>query len=103
MDTERLIPVDECCARYEASYSFIVALQESGLIETQTVEEKLFIHADQLHDLEKYIRLYYDLNINPEGIEAVVHLLQRINNQQCEIASLRERLKLYEPEGERRE
>jgi hypothetical protein len=50
----------------------------------------------QLNELEKIIRLYYELDINLEGIETVIHLLQRINDMQDEITLLKNRLRLHE-------
>ena len=47
-------------------------------------------------NLEKFIRLYYELDINLEGIETITHLLQRINSLQDEIIILKNRLRLYE-------
>ena len=32
------------------------------------------IDFEQLADIEKYIHLYYDLDINMEGLEAIMHL-----------------------------
>jgi hypothetical protein len=66
------------------------------LIEITTIKETGFIDAGQLQQLEKFIRLYYELDINMEGIETITHLLQRINNLQDEIIALRNRLRLYE-------
>ncbi|MBD0394914.1 MAG: chaperone modulator CbpM [Microcoleus sp. C1-bin4] len=96
MDRESWIPVDEFCIRYEADYSFIEALHESGLIETTIEEEKLFIPVNQLDDLERFVRLHYDLHINIEGIEAIVHLLHRVKDQQNEIRLLKDAIQFYE-------
>jgi len=71
-------------------------LQQSGLIEITTIKEAGFIEATQLRELEKYVRLYYELDINLEGIETINYLLQNINTMQDEIRSLRNRLRLYE-------
>ena len=46
--------------------------------------------------MEKISRLHDELEINVEGIEAITHLLERIENLQNEIASLENRLRLYE-------
>jgi hypothetical protein len=93
---ENLIPADEFCANHNIEVSFIRSLQENGLIEIMTIEEKGYIQASQLQELEKIVRLYYELDINLEGIETINHLLQRINNMQDEITALRNRLRLYE-------
>jgi hypothetical protein len=98
MQTEYLIAVDEFCANHNIEISFISSLQQNGLIEMTTIKEKVFIDASQLQQLEKFIRLYYEMDINLEGIETVNHLLQRINSLQDEIIMLRNRLRLYETE-----
>jgi chaperone modulatory protein CbpM len=96
METENLISTDEFCALYNVEYSFVSSLQQSGLIEMTTLEERGFIPTSQLVELEKYVRLHDELDINLEGIEAINHLLQRIRTMQVEIASLKTRLRLYE-------
>ncbi len=96
METENSISTDEFCALYNVEYSFVSSLQQSGLIEITTLEERGFIPTSQLVELEKYVRLHDELDINLEGIEAINHLLQRIRTMQDEIASLKTRLRLYE-------
>jgi hypothetical protein len=96
MHMENLIPAVEFCASHNIEVSFINSLQETGLIEITSVEETVYIHESQLQDLERIIRLYFELDINLEGIETINHLLQRINHMQDEITSLRNRLRLYE-------
>ena len=73
-------------------------MQQSGLIEITTIKESAFIEADQLQQLEKFVRLYYELDINLEGIETINYLLHRINSMQDEITTLRNRLRIYETE-----
>jgi hypothetical protein len=98
MQTEYLISVDEFCANHNIEISFISSLEQTGLIEITTIKETGFINAEQLQQLEKFIRLYYDLEINLEGIETITHLLQRMNSMHDEIIMLRNRLRLYESE-----
>jgi hypothetical protein len=98
MQTEYLIAIDEFCANHNIEVSFISSLQQNGLIEISTVKETGFIDADQLQQLEKYIRFYYELDINIEGIETITHLLQRVISLQDEIIMLRNKLRLYESE-----
>jgi len=96
MQTEYLIAVDKFCANHNIEISFISSLQQTGLIEITTIKETGFIDAGQLQQLEKFIRLYYELDINLEGIETITHLLKRVNSLQDEIIALRNRLRLYE-------
>jgi len=93
---KKLIPADEFCANYHVSISFIRSLQENGLMETTTIEETEYIPASRLHELERIVHLHYDMDINLEGIETIIHLLRRINTMQDEITVLRNRLRLYE-------
>jgi hypothetical protein len=67
-----------------------------GLTEITTIEQSRFIDTERLLDLEKFVRLHYELDINLEGIEAITHLLQKIKSLQEEINSLKNRLYLYE-------
>jgi len=96
MQTEYLVAVDEFCASHNIEISFISSLQQNGLIEITTVEQTGFIDAGQLPQVEKFIRFYYDLDINLEGIETISHLLQKIYTLQNEITSLQNRLRLFE-------
>jgi len=96
MNTDLLIPASDFCASHNIGISFIQSLQESGLIEITTIEETGYIPTDRLQDLEKMVHLYMDLDINIQGIETIVHLLQQMNEMQEEIITLRNRLRLYE-------
>lgn len=90
------IAIDEFCSSWNIETSFINSLQETGLVEVVIVNEIACIDVSQLQQLEKYIRFYYELDINLEGIETIMHLLQRMNNMQNEINNLRNKLRLFE-------
>jgi len=96
MQTEYLVALDEFCANHNIEISFISSLQQTGLVEITTIKETGFIDAGQIQQLEKFIRLYYELDINLEGIETITHLLKRINSLQDEITTLKNKLRLYE-------
>ena len=96
MKTEYLISLDDFCACHDIEVTFIRSLHETGLIDITLIEEVSFLNLEQLQQLEKYIRFYYDLDINLEGIETITHLLFRVNAMQLEITNLRNRLRLYE-------
>ena len=51
--------------------------------------------ASQLAELERYTHLYYDLSINIAGIDAIHHMLERIELLQQEVRSLRNELEFY--------
>lgn len=91
-----LILALEFCNCHNIEISFINALYESGLIEITTIKEDTFIHRSQLLQLEKMVHLHYELDINIEGIETIIHLLGSINEMQNDILELENRLRLFE-------
>ncbi len=96
MKKGNMIPANEFCACHNIEISFINSLQEAGLIEITTMQEIEYIPENQLNELEKIVHLYYELDINLEGIETINHLLKRINDMHDEITLLKNRLRLYE-------
>ena len=96
MQTKYLIAVDDFCVKHNIEISFVSSLQQTGMIEITIIEEKWFISAEQLKQLEKCIRFYYELDINLEGIETIFHLLNRVETMQEELIELKNRLRLYE-------
>ena len=96
MQNEHLVPADQFCIQHNAELSFITLLCENGLIEMTTIEETHYLSEDSLPDLERMIRLNYELDINLEGIEAITHLLQRVQSLQTELNTVRRKLRLYE-------
>ncbi|MCH5718738.1 chaperone modulator CbpM [Niabella hibiscisoli] len=89
MTNENNILIEECCKHYRIETSFVKTLNEYGLVELSYTNESYFIHNDQLSSLEKYVHLYYDLDINFEGIEAISHLLNKIEHLQHELRRLK--------------
>ena len=67
--------------------------------EIDTVEGESYLPASQLYDVERYTRMYYDLSINIEGIDAIHHLLGRVESLQQEVNRLKSKLRLYETEN----
>jgi hypothetical protein len=96
MPMEDLIAIDKFCEKQQIDSTFVRTLGEFGLIEVIATQEILYISSSQLPHLEKIIRLHYDLDINIEGIETILHMLQRIDNLQEEVNILKNRLQMYE-------
>jgi hypothetical protein len=94
--SEELINANEFCIYHNVEISFINDLHQSGLIDILIVNETIFIHTDQLLQLEKLARLHYEMDINLEGIETITHLLKEVNELQNEISRMRNRLNVYE-------
>ena len=77
-------------------YTFITSLQEAGLVEITIVNETPYIAETELQKLERMIHLHHDLEINIAGIEAITHLLERVEQMQENMIGLRNRLRIYE-------
>ena len=96
MENNQLVPVQNFCIHHKIELSFIESLQQYGLVEITTIEQQMYFKESQLTDLEKFVRLHYDLDINFEGIEAIGHLLEKIRDMQRLNRQLQNRLNLYE-------
>jgi hypothetical protein len=96
MPTETLVSVNQFCVYHQVEFSFINSLREFGLIEIVADKEEEFIQADKVKELEKLVRLHYEMDINLEGIEAILYLLEKLNAKSNEVARLKNRLSLYE-------
>jgi len=96
MESEHMIVLEEFCTSHQVEVSFVRTLEEHGLIETIIVNETLCIQENELSKLEQIVRLHQELNINSEGVDAIINLLKRIENMQNEITILRNKLNFYE-------
>jgi hypothetical protein len=92
MDSTRYIPINELCERYEIEVSFIRELGDFGLVRIIKESDGECIDHDTLADVERMIRLHYDLDINMAGIEAIHHLLERVRIMQRELTDLKNKL-----------
>ncbi|GAA4088757.1 chaperone modulator CbpM [Mucilaginibacter panaciglaebae] len=96
MSTKHIITTKDFCVFHQLEHSFIADLHDAGLVEIKVVDNTTYIPKNQLRKLERMIRLHLDLDINVAGIEAITHLLQRIEDIQEEMRLLRNSLKTYE-------
>jgi hypothetical protein len=91
-----LIPIDVLCVQYKVNDTFFKSLVSKGLIEFYIVEEVTYVQKDSLYKIEKIIRLHQELELNLEGVDVVLNLLQKMDDLQNEIVALKNRLLLYE-------
>ncbi|SDF88551.1 chaperone modulator CbpM [Mucilaginibacter sp. P25] len=95
MKTAELIAANDFCVYHNVEYTFITSLHEAGLVEVTIINETVFIPQTELQKLEKLVSLY-ELDINVAGIEAISHLLNRVEKLQEDMRYLKNRLSLYE-------
>lgn len=96
MSSEELISAREFCTFHHVELSFIRHLHDAGLIGMTVMDGGFFLAAGELPVVEKFVRWHYDLAINPEGIEALSHVLERMGRLLEENRALRNRLHRYE-------
>ena len=96
MSSQAFIPAREFCTFHHVELSFIHSLHDSGLIGMTIQDGIAFLPAEELPALEKFVRWHYELAINPEGIEALSHMLGRVERLLDENRALRNRLRRYE-------
>lgn len=96
METRDLISIQILCKRYSIPVSFVNTLHDYNLIELTVENNDFFIHIEQIKDVDKMMRLYYDLGINFEGMDVIYNLLEQVNILKQKTVTLRNRLRLYE-------
>ncbi|MFV5689386.1 chaperone modulator CbpM [Flavobacterium sp. LT1R49] len=96
MNIENLIPLPTLSTHYKVEMAFFNNLSEMGLLEIKTIEETQYIHPDAIFEIEKIIRMHQELDVNIEGIDVVFNLLQKIEDLQNELITIKNRLRLYE-------
>ena len=96
MQTEQMVLATEFCLHNNIEINFIITLHESSIIDITKVEEEVFIPVSQLKTIENLLRLQHDLDINTEGIEAISHLLQRMQEMQHELLLLKNKLRKHD-------
>src|SRR6187402_914845 len=96
MKTDNWILLQTISSHYQVELSFFTHLNDLGLIEIEIMEQSPYINKNQIHNLERMIRLHHELEVNPEGIDIVFNLLQKIEQLQNDLKVTQNRLKLYE-------
>lgn len=99
MSNSNLIQIKQFCVLHEIEHTFITNLKSYGLIEVITQENEEYLQHEQLPNIEKMIRLHYDLNVNLEGIDVITNLLKKIEQLQNNLNLSQNKLRLYEIEA----
>ncbi|OXE96860.1 MerR family transcriptional regulator [Flavobacterium johnsoniae UW101] len=96
MSNKNLIQIKQFCVYHEIENTFIKELNSYGLVEIIIEKDDEYLQPEQLPALEKMIRMHYDLNINLEGIDAIYHLLNKIETLQQHLTNTQNKLRIYE-------
>src|ERR1700744_4343294 len=93
---QHLITLNDFCVYHRAERTFITSLQDAGLVEVTVIDKPTYIPESQLQRLERMLRMHDELEINVPGIEAIFHLLDRMEQLQNDRQTLANRLRNYE-------
>lgn len=95
MPTRNLIQITQVCSHCGVDVSFVHSLHELGHIELIVENEDHFIDEAQLKPLERMIYFHSELQINLEGIDAIAHLLNKIETLQQELIATQNKLDAF--------
>ena len=95
MKANSLIRIEQVCSYCEIDLSFIESLHELGHIELIVKSNEHYINEEQLKALESLIYFHNDLDINLAGIDAISHLLKKMEELQNELNATKNKLNLY--------
>jgi len=95
MAAQKLIAVKEFCVHHRIKTDLVLELHRNEMIELVWVKRTGYIPEKSLPSLEKILRLHRDLQINLEGIQTILHLLGRLEENQAELTRLRNQLEFY--------
>ena len=98
METKDLISIQQLCANYDIPISFVNSLYEFELIEIVIKEDIQCVSITQIKNIEKMIRLHYELDINLEGLQAIFNLLNQVELLQEKLVQLTNKLNFYAKE-----
>ncbi|MEH6705807.1 chaperone modulator CbpM [Galbibacter orientalis] len=96
METKYRISIHDFCKNYQVDEVFVSHFIEAKIIQIKKEGGRNLITEHHFLKLEKMVRLHQDLGINLEGLEAISHLLNRVESMNEELQYLRNRLQLYE-------
>ncbi len=96
MQTKDYIPLEQLCLQYNLERDFFMESHDFGLIEFEIIDGIQFIPIEKVKDIETILRLRLELDINMEGIGAVLHLLKKMDIMAQELSILRNKVQEYE-------
>lgn len=95
MKTENYITIQQICTHYKIPKSFISALHDYELIKIISVQNTACIHETQIRNIEKMMRLHYELDINFEGLDVIFNLLQKVESLNDDLIKVYNKLERF--------
>ena len=95
METTAFFKIREFCINYGIEESFVLDLEEYDVIQIKRIDDIPHLPEEELPLLEKMVRMHQELEINPQGLQAVYHLLEKVNILQEEVTLLNRKLNRF--------
>jgi len=95
MNSKTFISIKTFCTAHQVEESFVRILHEYDVLAIQEQDKEQVVPVEELPTLEKMVRLNKELDINPEGLQAIHRLLQQIQGLQEEVDILKRKLDLF--------
>lgn len=95
MKKTNLISVQQFCTHYKVPVTFINELHNYELIEIIVTNSEKYLKIRQLNEVEKMMRLHYELDINLEGLDVISNLLNQLKALQEENRTLKNKIRFY--------
>lgn len=92
MNSNKFISIKTFCKIHGVDESFVYELSEYDVLQLRVKNEEAQLPIEELVVLERMVRLNKELDINPEGLHAVHHLLKKLNKLQEELFVLKRKL-----------
>ena len=96
MSNNELISIQKISIHHHLDEQFIESIESFQLVEFVEKDSDKYVYVEQLPTLEKIIRLYYDLEVNMQGIDVINNMLNKMDAMHKNIQQLQNKLKLYE-------
>ena len=95
MDNNYIL-VKTICHHYEISEKMVEQLHEFDFIQFYMEHDEEYMDGQQLSKLEQILNLHNDLGVNFEGIDVAFHLIEKIQQMESEIKTLKSRLHSFD-------
>lgn len=96
METDNLVRVEHLCLHYKIEFSFIDSLAEYGLVKVVIIEDCKYVSNEDIKEVERLMRLHYDLGINMEGIDVISNLVKQVTDLRKELIATKNKLDLID-------
>ena len=94
--TIRYIHIREVCDFHQVEIQTIERLLDVGVVRADYRDDGPYVAEPEINRLETAIRIHRDLHVNPEGIDVILQLRQRMEALQVRMREMEVRLRRYE-------